>query len=99
MSDKEIQKRIMEKVIAMRSLHELVCRKDRHAIPKAPPGFRWECVHYSGDQYRLSYLQLVDEATGERFPETEVMCEYPPHEDPEWEIPPPEHECSQEVRE
>jgi len=89
----EVKEMVRRKVQAICTLHELVCREDKHRIPRAPDGFYWECVSYSGDEYQISYFKLRCERCGVEFDEPRVMCKWPPREDPEWIIPAPEHEC------
>jgi len=78
----------------------LVSRENRHAIPKAPAGFYWECVSYSGDEYQFGYFKLRCERCGAEFDEPYARCKWPPEEDLGWEIPAPDHtraDCDAEI--
>jgi len=68
-----------KKIHAVRTLHELACRedKDKHTLPAAPDGFFWQSVHYSGDENKICYVQLVCELCGRTLPETDMIVKYP----------------------
>ena len=77
MGDREVIKRQLEKIQCMNSMFDLVTRKDPHLVPPPKRGRHWECVSYSGDEYKWCYLQQVDNKTGKRYPETEFLVKYP----------------------